>query len=102
MGIGKRVSNGNEETRGAEAAGESPLVFVQDKFVFNRTSGMFYSVSVEAACILKSLWKGKSIEETEDVLAQTFGIERHTAVRDMSLFVTRLGELDLLPAWVLE
>ncbi|MCC5989421.1 MAG: PqqD family protein [Pararhodobacter sp.] len=76
---------------------KSTFVFFDERFVFDRASGMFFAVSKEAALILRSAWEGLDRDDIRKLLMQRFKIERGTAIRDMEQFLGKLKELDLLP-----
>ena len=76
---------------------KSAFVFFNDRFVFDRASGMFFAVSKEAALILRSAWERLDRDDIRKLLMQRFDIERGTAIRDMEQFLGKLKELDLLP-----
>lgn len=77
---------------------KSPFMFFDDLFVFDRVSGTFFSVSEEAALILKAVWDGRGHDEIEEMMIARFQIERGSGIRDIEQFLLKLGELDLLPA----
>jgi hypothetical protein len=75
----------------------SPFVFFDDRFVFNRVTGMFFSLSEEAALILRAAWDGRSWDQIKDLMIARFSIDRGTAIRDTEQFLGHLRDLDLLP-----
>ncbi|WP_162300786.1 PqqD family peptide modification chaperone [Alkalilacustris brevis] len=76
---------------------KSSFVFFDDRFVFDRVSGMFFAISEEAALILRSAWEGLDRDDIRNLLMQRFEIERGTAIRDTEQFLGKLKELGLLP-----
>lgn len=95
------IVGGNKliETKVPEAKSElvvtpGPIVY-RDRFLFNPVSGMFFRLSHEAAWVLNEMRSGRGRSEIEIRLAEEFGIDRGTALRDCDRFIDRLERLGI-------
>jgi hypothetical protein len=78
----------------------SPWSILSDRFAFNRNTGEFFLLNPEGALAVQMAITGNTTEEIAAALAERFGPNPETALRDAEQFVTRLKGLDLLESKV--
>lgn len=77
--------------------GNVPIVIFRDRFVFNKTTGAFFTTSQEGAFILRAAWRGLTRSEIAQEVTAEFGVSPAVAMSDTERFLLRLEEMQLLP-----
>lgn len=76
---------------------DTPIVILRDRFVFNKTTGAFFTTSEEGAFILRAAWRGLTRDEIEKEVTTEFDVSSAVAMSDTERFLLRLAEMNLLP-----
>lgn len=95
--MGKAVMSKMTEMAKSGRQGDNPIVVLRDRFVFNRRTGAFFSISPEGAFILRATWRGLDRNEIEKEVMAEFGVSAAVAMSDTERFLLRLEEMHLLP-----
>ena len=74
----------------------SYLALSENGFLFDTRSGGTYSLNASGAFVLEKMMKGLSPSSIAENMAESFVVAVEPAVRDISLFISRLKEFGLV------